>query len=309
VRKVSSRTKSNKAPARHRRKGVSSRWRNARDWIASKRLRRLRIYIFQGYVLLALIAFSGLALLAYTVPVFQPDVYITRDLQAAMPAGFGVLMQWISWPGYFLQSSVIVFTVTLLLATIGLRWEALMALLFGIGTGALNTLIKIVIQRPRPGADLVNVFQALDSYSFPSGHVMFYTAYFGFLLFLSFTLLKRTWLRYLFITVLLILIALVGVSRMYLGEHWASDVLGGYLLGSLVLILAVMIYRWGKERSVIHQPVAEDRDRAPEPSDEKIEIKEALKNPLIIKNEQVKQEIKEDAKDSLNDHHPDHPES
>jgi membrane-associated phospholipid phosphatase len=309
VNNASSQRKPNKAPPKRRRDWASRRWHAAREWIASERLRRVRTYIFQGYVLIALIAFAGLALLANTVPVFQPDVYITRDLQSFSPPWFSLFMQWISWSGYGIQSSLIVAGVTAVLVVIGLHWEALLALVVGVSAGALNTLVKVAVHRPRPGEDLVNVFQELNSYSFPSGHVMFYTAYYGFLLFLSFTMLKRRLPRYLINTVLIILIALVGISRMYLGEHWASDVLGGYLLGSLLLIVTVMVYRWGKTRFFAGQPFAPQLDHAPVPHEEKNEIKEAFKNPVMMQKEQARQEIKEDVKDNANDHHSDHSET
>jgi membrane-associated phospholipid phosphatase len=102
----------------------------------------------------------------------------------------------------------------------------------------------------------VHVFDTLGSYSFPSGHVMFYTGFFGFIWFLAFTLLKISWKRTLLLVIFGSLVLTIGVSRIYLGEHWASDVVGAYLLGSLVLIGVIQFYRWGKTRFFIHQPVA-----------------------------------------------------
>jgi membrane-associated phospholipid phosphatase len=115
-----------------------------------------------------------------------------------------------------------------------------------------------LIQRPRPTANLVHVFRILNSYSFPSGHVMFYVVFFGFLFFLAFALLKPSLVRNLLLLFFAVMILLIGVSRIYLGQHWASDVLGAYLLGSLTLVANIVFYRWGKSRFFVArtQPVS-----------------------------------------------------
>ena len=53
-----------------------------------------------------------------------------------------------------------------------------------------------------------------------------------------------------------LLAGLMGVSRIYQGQHWFSDVMGAYLLGSVWLALTIKFYRWGKPRFFVHQPVA-----------------------------------------------------
>jgi undecaprenyl-diphosphatase len=53
-------------------------------------------------------------------------------------------------------------------------------------------------------------------------------------------------------------IALIGMSRIYLGEHWFSDVVGAYLLGSIALVIMIFFYRWGKTRYFVHQPTARE---------------------------------------------------
>lgn len=218
------------------------------------------LYIFhykpqlvQGYVLGVLLVFSILALLANAKPYFQIDLQLTREVQENSPAWVGRVLQVISWPGYMVPSIVVTALVFILLAVLNLRWEAFSAVFAAISSGTVNHLLKLVIRRPRPSADLVDVFQTLNSYSFPSGHVMFYTTFLGFLLYLTFLLLNRSTPRRLLSTILGVFIFLVGLSRMYLGEHWASDVLGGYLLGSLILILTVQLYNWGK-RTVFSSP-------------------------------------------------------
>jgi len=53
-----------------------------------------------------------------------------------------------------------------------------------------------------------------------------------------------------------LLVFLVDISRIFVGEHWASDVLGAYLLGALTLAAIIQVYRWGKPRFFVRQPVA-----------------------------------------------------
>ena len=108
-----------------------------------------------------------------------------------------------------------------------------MALIAAVFSTAVNVLVKDLIQRPRPTAAVVHVLDTINSYSFPSGHVMFYLGFFGFIWFLAFSLLKPSLKRGLLLVFFSSLVVLIGISRIYVGEHWASDVLGSYLLGTL----------------------------------------------------------------------------
>ena len=162
----------------------------------------------------------------------------------------------VSWLGFSPQSEIITALIILLILGFGLQWEALVAVIAAILSTGLNLLVKDIIQRPRPAVALVHVLATLTDYSFPSGHVMFYTGFYGFMVFLAFTLLKPSLKRALLLAFLGLLVLLVGISRIYAGEHWASDVLGAYLLGSLTLAAIIQIYRWGKPRFFMHQPVA-----------------------------------------------------
>jgi membrane-associated phospholipid phosphatase len=201
-------------------------------------------------------AFAVLTILVKTMPSFAIDLQITRAIQLIHFPSFALLMSLISWPGFGPQDIFIIGLIILLIYAFGLRWEAVMALIAAIFTTGINVLVKDLVQRPRPTPNLVNVFAKLPSYSFPSGHVMFYLGFFGFIWFLAFTLLKPSLKRNLLLVFFGILIVLIGISRVYLGEHWASDVLGSYLLGSLTLVAIIQFYLWGKTRFFVHQPVA-----------------------------------------------------
>jgi len=218
--------------------------------------RRYRAVLFQGVLLLIAIAFGVLTFLVKTTPSFAIDLRITRSIQLINFPSFSLLMSLISWAGFGPQVTIITGLIVLLIYILGLQWEAMMALIAALFSTAINVLVKDLIGRPRPTADLVNVVARLHDYSFPSGHVMYYLGFLGFIWFLVFSLLKPSFKRSLLLVIIGIPIVLIGVSRIYLGEHWASDVLGSYLLGSLTLVAIIQIYRWGKTRFFVHQPVA-----------------------------------------------------
>lgn len=207
-----------------------------------------RVTLFQGCLGLIFVMFIALAASASTHAHFALDLNITLTVQTIRAPWFGLLMRLVSWPGYLPQAPVITIVLVLVVWWLGTEKAAFMTVLTAIGVQLLNWLIKILIQRPRPGKDLVEVYRELSTFSFPSGHVMFYTAFYGFLLYLSYSSLKNYWLRLILGLVFGGLILLVGVSRIYLGVHWPSDVLGAYIIGALSLFAAIQFYRSERKR-------------------------------------------------------------
>jgi undecaprenyl-diphosphatase len=199
-------------------------------------------------------AFAFLTFLVETRPSLALDLQVTLAIQSFDSPLFAGLMRLISWPGFLPQSILIVTLIAFTLYVNELRWEAAASLLAATISGASNELAKNLIQRPRPAVDEVHVFEILTSYSFPSAHVMYYTIVFGFVGYLAYTLLQHSVKRGLILGVSGTFIALVGVSRIYLGQHWASDVMGAYLLGGLILAGIILLYRWGKTRFFVHHP-------------------------------------------------------
>jgi membrane-associated phospholipid phosphatase len=226
-------------------------------------VRRYRAVLFQGTLVVIACAFAVLTFLVKTMPSFAIDLQVTRAIQLINFPLFMPLMIVISWPGFGPQNIIIAGLIILLIYGFGLHWEAIMALIAAVFSTAINLLVKDLIQRPRPTSKVVTVIDTLNSYSFPSGHVMFYLGFFGFIAFLAFSLLKPTLKRSLILAFIGILVVLIGISRIYLGEHWASDVLGAYLLGSLTLVAIVQFYIWGKTRFFVRQPVAPAEPQKP----------------------------------------------
>lgn len=233
----------------------------AKSEITSRPRREYRTYLFQIGLVAVIGAFTTLTILVKTTPSFPIDVQITRALQSIHSPIFAALMSMVSWPGFLPQTFIIPFLIVGFLYWLGLHWESIASVFAALFTPVVNALVKEYIGRPRPTVDLVEVFRILDSYSFPSGHVMFYVGFFGFMWFLAYTLMKRSALRTSLLVILGSLMSLVGASRIYLGQHWPSDVLGAYLLGSLTLAVVLWFYRWGKKRFFVRQPAAPEQSR------------------------------------------------
>ncbi len=233
----------------------------AKAQTTSRPQREYRTLAFQVALFSAIGAFAVLTFIVKTTPLLAWDIKITLAVQAIHAPLFAAAMTIISWPGFPPQSLIISVLIVLIIYLLGLQWEAVAALVAAFLPALVNVVVKDLIRRPRPTVNLVHVFRILNSYSFPSGHVMFYVGFFGFLWFLAFTLLKHSWRRTLLLVVFGALIALVGISRIYEGEHWASDVLGAYLLGGLTLAAILWFYRWGKKRFFVHQPVAPQKPK------------------------------------------------
>ena len=100
----------------------------------------------------------------------------------------------------------------------------------------LNQLLKRVLQRPRP-----TEYRIIEEtgYSFPSGHSMISMAFYGYLIYLIYKYVENKYVKWILISLLSVLICLIGVSRIYLGVHYTSDVLGGFLISISYLVIYI----------------------------------------------------------------------
>lgn len=102
----------------------------------------------------------------------------------------------------------------------------------------LNNLLKIIFLRPRPN---VNNLILESGYSFPSGHSATGMAFYGYLIYLIYKYVNNKKIKIPLIIFLSLIIVAIGLSRIYLGVHYASDVLGGFLLAIVYLIIFITI--------------------------------------------------------------------
>jgi undecaprenyl-diphosphatase len=96
-----------------------------------------------------------------------------------------------------------------------------------VASATLNEIFKIVFHRERP--DILRLID-ITGYSFPSGHSMISICYYGLIAYILYKTMKSRW-KYLIVFLLATLILSIGISRIYLGVHYASDVIGGFSAG------------------------------------------------------------------------------
>lgn len=218
-------------------------------WYRASRRTQILIVVY-------IVQFALFALLAWFVhynPILPVDVTITKEFQENQTPWLKGFMIAVS----FLGNQAIIFTLLIFVTAlcfwiVRLRLEALFIVGLSVVSGITNTLIKLLVSRPRPTTQSVTIIQYATGQSFPSGHVMSYVAFWGLLFSLGLILFRRDrWWHYVLLIIPALFVVLVGPSRIYLGDHWASDVLGGYLFGGLLLGIALWIYLKLKERGVL----------------------------------------------------------
>lgn len=113
--------------------------------------------------------------------------------------------------------------------------------LFTVLSYPLSLALKNIFKEPRPSLINVNVYTKYDIYGFPSGHVFFYTAFWGFLIYLTFrSVIKDKLFKHVIRIVSIYMITFIGISRVVLKAHWIGDVVGGYFFG--LIYLAILIF-------------------------------------------------------------------
>lgn len=178
----------------------------------------------------------------------QRDLAATVAVQRLRAPWFRSLMRIVSWPGFPPQSRCLPWLLALAWWVRGHRREAVFQLL-GWGTGLVSFVVKHRVQRPRPNHPTVVVALArLGGTSFPSGHVLNYVGIYGTLAYLLLQQGTASVGRRLALFVLASMLALVGMSRMYLGHHWLTDVTASYLLGSGYLWALTSAYERSRKR-------------------------------------------------------------
>lgn len=196
-----------------------------------------------AFVILLLFALS-ITYAASEFPILPFDLMSYHELREEANPAFDILMQAVSYIGETtVAASLIALAAALFVSK--RQWTEAVFMLATASSSLLTFILKDAIHRARPfplDENASGLIESINQYSYPSGHVLFFVVFFGFFAYLS-------WLhfsgrsRIMAIAASLLMIALIGPSRVFLGAHWASDVMGSYVIGTIWLAILILAYQ------------------------------------------------------------------
>jgi undecaprenyl-diphosphatase len=193
-------------------------------------------------LVLLLISGIGLSLAAYYFGVFPFDLKVAFALRGEDDPVFAAVMTAVSFLGDGWVPVILVFAVAAICA-LKKKWVEAAFVVATLTSGILAGVLKMLVGRSRPPSfslDPNDIFQSFNQYAYPSGHVMLFVVFYGFVGYLAWKFLAG-WMRWTVISICAALIVLIGPSRIYLGEHWVSDVIGSYIIGTFWLIILILL--------------------------------------------------------------------
>ena len=185
-------------------------------------------------LVVAILLSAGAAVTDY----FVGDVFLAKAIQNLRLAPMDEAMEFASFIGRGVP--MVIMAVTFLLWSMYRRHKAEYlvagAALLSLG---INPILKILIERPRPTEDLIAVWRENAGLGFPSGHAFTAVVLFGLAFYLAPYIVTGKWSVAMVRSLSTVMILLIGLSRVYVGAHWPSDVLGGFLFGAITLTFLV----------------------------------------------------------------------
>ncbi len=200
--------------------------------------RRKAVYVVLGLTVLFLLLTAFVLLL----PTTSIDLEFSEEVQEHNFPLLDTLMKGVSWFGTQWVAISLTLGTALIFLINGFRREAIF-LSLTLLSSIVTFVIKVLVDRSRPTEDMVRIVVKAQHQSFPSGHTVFYVTFFGFLIFLLFRLRQvPSFVRWSVGGFSLLLILAIPFSRVYLGDHWFTDVVAGFVLGLISLVILISLY-------------------------------------------------------------------
>ena len=204
---------------------------------------------------IALIAiFILLALLVGKFPINIFDLTISRYIQQLHTDWLDQLMVIVSKMGDIAFAVAFMLIAAFLFFIFRFKRETIFILAIS-GTGLVTFILKRIFSRARPSEEHVTLIDVYHNHSFPSGHTLSYVVFFGFLIFLMHQLKTLPKNLSLGVKVFSYFMLVAGpISRIYLGAHWFTDILGGIIIGILYLQVLTYYYKKGLKKEMEIEP-------------------------------------------------------
>jgi undecaprenyl-diphosphatase len=196
--------------------------------------------------LFSLMAFSIVASLIKAEMIVDFDLTIIRGVQSLESPFLTTIMEFFTVVGS--TQAVIVLCLLIiffLYKVLHHRRELILFIAVVAGSPLLNLLLKEIFQRARP--DLHRLIE-IGGYSFPSGHAMNAFTVYGILTFLLWRHIFNRGGRTLLILFSAFVVFMIGISRIYLGVHYPSDIIGGYFASGFWIAALIWFFQWYVER-------------------------------------------------------------
>lgn len=197
--------------------------------------------------MLSLLLFAWLAEEVLEADTIRFDNFVRSAVHGWASPGLTSFMRTITWIGSV--QFLVPFVAVCVAAFLYVRWRRGVFLLLITVAGAipLDAALKVAFHRARP-LPFFDI-RAPQSYSFPSGHALFAFCIFGVLAAITTARTKRVWLRVGIWVVAGAMVFLIGLSRIYLGVHYPSDVVAGYLAAAIWVSTIAVVDRWRRRRA------------------------------------------------------------
>ena len=187
------------------------------------------------------VAAMAVTILATRIGQFPGDLLILEAVQGLRSAVLDPVMLAATCLGFEPQTVLVVGIVSIGLWATGLRRAAVFAFATLLGN-VVGYWLKVVVSRPRPPSELAYPGLVQNDFGFPSGHALHAALFYGFLAFIVWRCSSNRLWRWVGVTGLVAFAMLTGLSRIYLGAHWPSDVIGGFLIGLVLLLPLAKAY-------------------------------------------------------------------
>jgi len=223
---------------------------------------RLTGYLLTAFIisLISLIGFSCMAILISGNKIVQLDQNVISFIQGFESPPLTSIMKCFTYVGSFhIVFGIFVIVAFFLYFILKHRLELLLFCTVVIGTPIINQVLKQFFHRVRP--DLHRLIE-IGGYSFPSGHAMNALAVYGILSFLFWRHIPSRLWRTTLIIISTIIVLMIGISRIYLGVHYPSDIIGGYFASGFWLTISIYFFRRYKEKRKTRENLSGNTSRS-----------------------------------------------